>query len=110
MLEARLSRVVEEYLTALRAVDLYRGDILPRAEEAYTLYLRSYERMAAAYPQVLVAQRNLLQSNDAYLEALEAAWRSSVAIQGLLLSGGLGAPASVEGPEDAIRVPVGESK
>lgn len=109
-LDTRLSRVFEEYLTALRAVDLYRGDILPRAEEAYTLHLRSYERMAAAYPQVLIAQRNLLQSNDAYLEALAAAWRSAIEIQGLLLSGGLEAPASVEGQEDAIRVPVGESK
>jgi cobalt-zinc-cadmium efflux system outer membrane protein len=109
-LEARLARVFEEYLTALRAVDLYRGDILPRAEEAYMLYLRSYERMAAAYPQVLIAQRNLLQSHDTYLAALEAAWRSSVEIQGLLLSGGLETPPSVEGPEDAIRVAVGGSR
>jgi outer membrane protein, heavy metal efflux system len=48
--------------------------------------------MAAAYPQVLIAQRNLFQVHDEYLTALVDTWRSAVEIEGLLLSGRLAMP------------------
>jgi cobalt-zinc-cadmium efflux system outer membrane protein len=97
------SRAVAEfasYLTALRASETYRSEILPRAEEAYRLYLSRYREMAAAYPQVLVAQRTFFEMSNEYLETLNEAWQAAQRLQGLLAGDGLEAPASVsEGSE-----------
>jgi len=51
--------------------------------------------MAAAYPQVLVAQRTLFQVTDEYIQAAETAWMASLQLQGRLLEGGLDAPTRV---------------
>ena len=82
---ARVAEAFEQYDSARRAADLYLRDILPRAEEAYTLYRRSYEQMAAAYPQVLSAQRTLVQSQDQYLDALDRAWAAAITLEGFVL-------------------------
>lgn len=82
---ARAAYAFEQYDSARRAADLYARDILPRAEEAYTLYRRSYEQMAAAYPQVLTAQRTLVQSQDQYLDALDRAWAAAITLEGFVL-------------------------
>ena len=86
------------YLTALRASESYREEILPQAEEAYRLYLTRYREMAAAYPQVLVAQRTLFEMSVDYLRNLEDAWRSALRIQGYLAGEGLQAPDGVMDP------------
>lgn len=91
-LESRLAAVFEEYLTALRSSEVYRSDIIPRAEEAYRLYLARYREMAAAYPQVLIAQRTLFQMNEEYLSAVEGTWRAGLQLQGFLLTDALDAP------------------
>lgn len=92
-LDARMASVFDEYLSALRATEVYRTRVLPRAEESYQLYLARYRDMAAAYPQVLVAQRTLFQMTDEYFESLEAAWRAALRIRGFLLDeDGLGTP------------------
>ncbi|MBI3047798.1 MAG: TolC family protein [Acidobacteria bacterium] len=77
------------YLTALRSAESYRTEILPRAEQAYALYLARYREMAAAYPQVLVAQRTLFDMSVRYLASIEEAWRSSLRLQGALPGDGL---------------------
>jgi outer membrane protein, heavy metal efflux system len=81
----RVASAYEQYDTARRMVDIYRREILPRADQAYTMYRRSYEEMAAAYPQVLAAQRTLFQSQDQYLDALERAWDAAVTLEGFAL-------------------------
>ena len=91
-LRSRLSGVFEAYLTALRMSDEYGKEILPRAEQAYQLYLDKFQQMAAAYPQVLIAQRTLFQTSERYLSALEEANVAAVQIQGMLLVDGLDAP------------------
>jgi cobalt-zinc-cadmium efflux system outer membrane protein len=101
-LQGQLSGVFEVYLTSLRAADEYRTQILPRAEQAYRLYLDKFQEMAAAYPQVLIAQRTLFQTTERYLRALEEAHRAAVQIQGFLLVDGLEAPPS-PGRADGIR-------
>ena len=88
-LRSRLAEVYREYQTALTRADRYRQDILPKAQKAYELYLNNFRQMAAAYPQALIAQRNLFQLQDAYVDALTNVWQRSVDIQGLLLTGGL---------------------
>ena len=92
-LRSRLAEVFEQYSTALQRVQAYRTQIVPRAEEAHKLFLARFRETAAAYPQVLIAQRTLVQVTEAYLDALEAGWGAVVQIQGLLLMGGLDAPA-----------------
>jgi cobalt-zinc-cadmium efflux system outer membrane protein len=95
-LESRLASAFDSYLTALRAAEVYRAEILPRADEAYRLYLARYREMAAAYPQVLIAQRTLLEMNEEYLSRLEEAWRAALQIQGFLAADALAPPGTGE--------------
>ena len=92
-IESRIATVFDAYLTSLRAAEAYRDEMLPLAEEAYGLYLARYREAAAAYPQVLIAQRTLFQLNVEYLEDLEVAWRAALRLQGFLVEDdGLAAP------------------
>jgi cobalt-zinc-cadmium efflux system outer membrane protein len=93
-LRAQAASEFATYLTAIRSAESFRADILPRAEQAYTLYLARYREMGAAYPQVLVAQRGLFEMAREYLEHLETAWRSALRLQALLAGEGLEAPQS----------------
>jgi cobalt-zinc-cadmium efflux system outer membrane protein len=93
-LQSRAVSQFASYLTALRASEAYRSEILPRAEEAYRLYLSRYRQMAAAYPQVLVAQRTLFEMSNEYLENLNDAWHAALQLQGFLAGDGLDAPAA----------------
>ena len=92
-IESRFAGVFETYLTALRGAEVYRSQILPKAEEAYRLYLARYKEMGAAYPQVLIAQRTLFQTTEEYFITVEQAWRASLQIQGFLVSDALERPA-----------------
>jgi cobalt-zinc-cadmium efflux system outer membrane protein len=83
-LRARYASEFAAYLTATREAEAYQRELLPRAEEAYRLYLARYRQMAAAYPQVLVTQRNLLELTADYLDRLEMAWRSALRLESLL--------------------------
>ena len=85
MLRARLAVVYKEYRDAITTAERYRSTMLPKARQAYELYLNSFRQMAAAYPQALIAQRNLFQLQDSYVMALVTAWQRSVEIQGMLL-------------------------
>ena len=91
-LRAQAAAEFATYLTAIRSAESFRADILPRAEQAYTLYLARYREMSAAYPQVLVAQRGLFEMAREYLDHLDDAWRSALRLQGLLAGEGLDTP------------------
>lgn len=94
-LRSRLAVAYQQYATSAALARRYQTRMLPRAKEAYDLYLASYSRMAAAYPQVLIAQRNYFQLQEDYVRTLAATWTSAVQIEGLLLSGGLDQPLAV---------------
>jgi cobalt-zinc-cadmium efflux system outer membrane protein len=100
-LRARAASEFATYLTAIRSAESFRADILPRAEQAYTLYLARYREMGAAYPQVLVAQRGLFEMAREYLVHLETAWRSALRLQALLAGEGLEPP---EGDSHAFEI------
>jgi cobalt-zinc-cadmium efflux system outer membrane protein len=91
-LRSRVSAIFEAYLNALRMAEEYSSEILPRAEEAYRLYLERFRQMAAAYPQVLIAQRTLFQTSERYLSALEEVHIAALQIRGFLVVDGLEAP------------------
>src|SRR5262252_144442 len=101
-MRARMAAVFRNYKNALRVVTQYERQVLPRAKRGYQLYLAGFKQMAAAYPQMLISQRTLFQAQDTYIDALVEAWQSAIQIQGLLLTGGLDAPAGARpegGPE-----------
>lgn len=83
-LDARFSTVFEEYERARVMADAYRTEILPRLEQAFEMHLATYRTMATPYPQVLMAQRQLVETTEHYVDALDRAWQAAVRIQGLV--------------------------
>jgi outer membrane protein, heavy metal efflux system len=91
-LRERAASVVQNYTSSQTAVERYKHQMIPRAQKAYDMYVMKYEEMAAAYPQVLIAQRTLMQLQVSYVNALESFATTSVALQSYLLTDGLEAP------------------
>lgn len=100
VLRSRFASGFREYRNALQVVERYRTQVVPRAREAYQLYLASFRQMAAAYPQVLIAQRTLFQVEVEYARALVQLRQAAVELRGFLLDGGLNA---IERPGEAGR-------
>ena len=112
LLRERSSSVFQNYLTAKAAVERYRNQMIPHAEKAYRLYLNRYSNMAAAYPQVLIAQRTLFQLQTDYIASLENLWVSTVTLKGFLLTDGLEAPTpptEIDRPVRETNLPTGSS-
>jgi outer membrane protein, heavy metal efflux system len=104
--------VLQSYSTSRSVAERYKNRTLPNAQKAYDLYLHKYHEGAAAYPQVLIAQRTLFQLQTAYISALENAWMGAAALQGLLLTDPLdlpAAPGELDRPVREINMPVSET-
>jgi|SRR5579859_1411400 len=101
MLRQRSAIFTEDYRTSRRTAERYRAEILPRLEKAYQLMTRQYGNMTASFIRVLTLQRMLYENETAYVDALEKAWTSSIALKGFLLQGGLEAPAEQKLTTDA---------
>lgn len=87
-LRMRLAEAYREYRNAVTMVTRYRDEMIPKARQAFDLYTASFERMSAAYPQVLMSQRNLVQLQEDYIGALVMAWQRALEIDGLLVGRG----------------------
>lgn len=94
-LERDLASIFRDYEAARVTVQQYKAEMLPRAEQAYKMYQANYQKMAAAYPQVLISQRTLFQLEGDYIQALENTWHSALLIRGFGLTDGLAAPGGV---------------
>jgi len=103
VLRERAAALVQNYLTSRAMVEKYRNRMIPRAQKAYDLYVKSYGGMAAAYPQVLISQRTLFQLQSDYIAALETLWGNSIALKGFLLTDGLEAPSRPGGMDQPVR-------
>jgi cobalt-zinc-cadmium efflux system outer membrane protein len=103
-LRGRFETAYTAYVNALRVADVYREEIIPKADEAYRLYLARYQEMTAAYPQVLIARRTWLQVNLDYIDTLEALYRAALPLQGFLLGG----DGSTGAMDDALGLPGSE--
>jgi cobalt-zinc-cadmium efflux system outer membrane protein len=103
LLRERAASVVQTYTFSQTAVDRYQNQMIPRAQKAYEMYSKKYQQMAAAYPQVLIAQRTLMQLEVSYMNALESFATSSLALQSYLLTDGLEAPAQPGGIDRPVR-------
>jgi len=111
VLRDRAASIFQNYQTARDAAERYKNQMIPRAQRAYDLYLARYQGMAAAYPQVLIAQRTLFQIEDAYVTALENLGTSALALKSFLVTDGLEAPArpggEIDEPVREINLPRG---
>jgi len=103
VLRERSASVVQNYTFSQAAVDRYKNQMIPRAQKAYEMYTKKYREMAAAYPQVLIAQRTLMQLEVSYTTALETFATSSLSLQSYLLSDGLEAPSQPGGIDQPVR-------
>jgi outer membrane protein, heavy metal efflux system len=92
-IKRRLAVAYQQYADARAQSEIYATQILPKAQETYELVQRGYRLGELGYLDLLTAQRTYSQTSLAYLDALAALWESSAEIDGLLLSGSLGAPA-----------------
>jgi cobalt-zinc-cadmium efflux system outer membrane protein len=111
-LRERAATVVQNYTYSQTAAARYKNQMIPRAQKAYEMYARKYREMAAAYPQVLIAQRTLMQLQIAYLNSLESFAANSVALQSYLLTDGLEAPSQpgeIDRPIREMNVPFQQS-
>ena len=95
--------ILENYASSRAVAEMYKGRTLPSAQRAYELYLQRYREGAAAYPQVLVAERTLFDLQAKYISALENVWINAVTLQGLLLTDGLDVPAAPGEVDNAVR-------
>jgi cobalt-zinc-cadmium efflux system outer membrane protein len=103
VLRERAASVVQNYTFSQAAVDRYKNQMIPRAQKAYEMYTKKYQEMAAAYPQVLIAQRTLMQLEISYTTALETFATSSLSLQSYLLTDGLEAPSQPGGIDRPVR-------
>ncbi len=106
-LQNRLGDTFAHYNIALVTVGEYRDEILPRARQAYELLEDSYRDGRAAWPQVLVAQRNWVELSVDYVNALYELRRREIEIRGLLQVDGLNVPSGPHelGHLDAVATP-----
>jgi cobalt-zinc-cadmium efflux system outer membrane protein len=103
VLRERAASVVQTYTFSEAAVDRYKNQMIPRAQKAYEMYTKKYHDMAAAYPQVLISQRTLMQIEVSYISALENFATSSLSLQSYLLTDGLEAPSQPGGIDQPVR-------
>jgi cobalt-zinc-cadmium efflux system outer membrane protein len=83
-LEARFAETFGRYRQAAQRAETYREGILERSRLAHRQYLERYQQMTAAYPQVLISERTLYQTEEGYINALARAWEAAVSLQNLL--------------------------
>ena len=103
--------VLQNYTSSRAVAETYKTRTLANAQRAYELYLQRYREGAAAYPQVLIAQRTLFDLQTNYISALESMWMNAITLQGLLLTDGLdlpAAPGEIDRSTREINMPVTE--
>ena len=112
VLQQLAAPILQSYTSSRAIADRYKTRTLPNARKAYELYLNKYHEGAAAYPQVLIAQRTLFQLEANYIGTLENVWINAATLQGLLLTDGLdlpAAPGELDRPVREINMPVTEN-
>jgi hypothetical protein len=101
------SRSSKQFLIKFRLCTLYREERIA----LHSARMRFWRGTAAAYPQVLIAQRTFFNLQTNYIFALESVWINSITLQGLLLTDGLdlpSAPGEIDRSLREINMPVTE--
>jgi len=90
----RLAESYNRHQDARQSVEDYRAESLPLARRAFAVQSENFRQRRAAWPQVLVARRTLVDLELDYTTALLELRRAEVEIGGMLLVGGLTPPDS----------------
>jgi cobalt-zinc-cadmium efflux system outer membrane protein len=88
----RLADEAVRYNDARQSVEDFRTESLPMARRAFEVQSANFRQRRAAWPQVLVVQRTLVELTREYVEALSELRRAEVVIDGMLLIDGLSPP------------------
>lgn len=91
-LRRRFGETFSEYEAALAEAKSYEEEVLPKAKEAYESYLNSFQNRRAAWPQVLVAQREYFQLSEEYISRLLEVRHAEAEINSYFLGDGLDQP------------------
>ena len=84
-LAERIAAAFRIYGAAIKRAELYRGEILPRAEETYQLSLAAFKGGQFEYLRVIAAQRGIAEARLEYNRALGEAWRAAAELSALTL-------------------------
>ncbi len=84
-LQQRLAVALRDFATARQRVARYSETIIPTARQSLDIINRAYEQGELDYLQVLAIQQTYTETNQAYLQDLEIAWKQWAQIEGLLV-------------------------
>lgn len=90
-LRNRLASAFESYSNARNHVEAFTKKVLPDSRSSLELVNLQFQQGQVNFLAVLTAQRTFFQANAAYLQALQELNANRIAIEGLMLTGSLGA-------------------
>ena len=91
-LRQRLADAFARYQDASQSVDDFQKASLPASKRAYDVMLANFRSRRAAWPQVLVSQRNYVSLSQEYIQSLLELRKAETEIGGMLLVDGLSTP------------------
>ncbi len=91
-LRDQLAFAFQHYKNGRHEVEVYSRDILPNAKKTIELVSAGYRQGEFDYLRLLTSQQRFFRASLAYVESLGKLRSSSVAIEGMLLTGGLASP------------------
>jgi len=95
-IKARLARVSKQYDSARVTVAKYEGEILPQAQEALDLAASAYSLGEIDFLQQLIIRRIYFEAKLELIAARKELAQAQAQLDGLLLTGALNAPATVD--------------
>jgi cobalt-zinc-cadmium efflux system outer membrane protein len=84
-LAAQVAAAFQTYASARERAEVYRNELLPRAEETYKLSLTAFKGGQFEYLRVIQAQRAAAEARLEMNRSLGDAWRAAAELSGLLL-------------------------
>lgn len=84
-LQIAMSNAWRDYVQAKAGALQYRTNMIPAAEESLALYLKNFRSMSSPYPNVLNAQRSLLQLREEEIAQLHRLWKATVRLETMLI-------------------------
>ena len=84
-LAERVATAHRTYSSALKLAEMYRTDILPKAEETYRLSREAFKGGQFEYLRVIQAQRSVAEARLESVRALGEAWKAAAELSALLL-------------------------
>ncbi len=91
-LRDQLAFAFQHYTNGRQEVEVYSRQILPNARKTLELVSAGYRQGEFDYLRLLTSQQMFFRANLAYVESLGKVRSSGVAIEGMLLTGGLASP------------------